>query len=308
VLFRSGDGQNARVYKDRAIFNGAETFECESALGAAARPALPSYVRQKFALVVGIGTFRDPAIPRLQYAAKDATDFAAALTDPQHGNFDRENIVLLTDEHATRAAILNALQLLFLQAREEDLVVTYLSSHGSPAEQARGLGGIGHIVTYDTDLKNIWVDALEYKDLAEKVSLIKARRKVTFLDTCFSGEAARRGEKALAIEGVGVDDRTANLFLSGEGTFVIMSSKDNERSWESDRIQNSYFTYYLIEALKRSKEPATVKQIFDYLSAKVPQAVARDKQAAQHPQIRPSAGQADLRIGVVPQESNAHNR
>jgi uncharacterized caspase-like protein len=134
--------------------------------------------------------------------------------------------------------------------------------------------------------------------------MIKARRKVTFLDTCFSGEASKRGEKALAIEGVGVDEGTAKMFLSGEGTFVITSSSANERSWESEKIQNSYFTYYLIDALKRAKEPPTIKEVFDYLSARVPAAVAREKQAPQHPQMQPADGPGDVRIGVVPRDSS----
>ena len=305
-----GDQQKARMYRDRAVFNGVTEFDClpTETANAAPRSSLPSYVRQKYALVVGIGQFKDPAIPRLQYAAKDATDFAALLTDPKYGNFDSANVTLLTDQSATRAAILNAMQQLFLQARDEDLVVTYISSHGSPAQQELGLGGIGHIVTYDTSAKNIWVDAIEYQDLAKKTALIKARRKVTLLDTCFSGEASRRGEKALAIEGIGVDERTAKLFLSGEGTFVITSSRPNERSWESERIQNSYFTYYLIEAFRRAKEPPTVKEVFDYISTKVPDAVAREKQAPQHPQIQPSTGPGDLRIGVIPRNAATDRR
>lgn len=300
-----GDQPSARAYKERAVFNGVSKVECQLAAGSTAQLApLPGYVRQKYALVVGIGRFKDPAIPKLQYAAKDAKDVAALLADPRHGNFDPANITLLTDEQATRAAILNAMQQIFLQAREEDLVVTYVSSHGSPSEQERGLGGVGYIVTYDANVKNLWVDGLEYKDFAKKTMMIKARRKVTFLDTCYSGEASRRGEKALAIEGVGIDEGTAKMFLSGEGTFVITSSNANERSWESDRIQNSYFTYYLLDALKRSKEPPTIKEVFQYLSEKVPVAVAREKQARQYPQMQPADGPGDLRIGVVPRDSS----
>jgi len=300
-----GDQQSARAYKERAIFNGVSKVECQTAAGTTAQlTPLPGYVRQKYALIVGIGRFKDPTIPRLQYASKDAKDVAALLADPRHGNFAPGNITLLTDEQATRAAILNAMQQIFLQAREDDLVVTYVSSHGSPAQQDRGLGGIGYIVTYDANVKNLWVDGLEYKDFAKKTMMIKARRKVTFLDTCFSGEASKRGEKALAIEGVGVDEGTAKMFLSGEGTFVITSSSANERSWESEKIQNSYFTYYLIDALKRAKEPPTIKEVFDYLSARVPAAVAREKQAPQHPQMQPADGPGDVRIGVVPRDSS----
>ncbi len=299
-----GDQQSARLYRDRAIFNGVSKVECQTAEGSTARLApLPGYVRQKYALVVGIGTFKDPTITKLQYAAKDAKDVAALLADPKHGNFAPDNITLLTNEQATRAAILNAMQQIFLQAREEDLVVTYVSSHGSQAGQGRGLDGIGYIVTYDANPNNLWVDGLEYKDFAKKATMIKARRKVTFLDTCYSGEASKRGEKALAIEGGGIDQGTAKMFLSGEGTFVITSSNANEQSWESDKIQNSYFTFYLLDALKRTNELPTIKEVFDYLSAKVPAAVAREKQAPQHPQMHPVDGPGDVRIGVVPRDS-----
>jgi Caspase domain len=300
-----GDETAARLYRDRALFNNVTIVDCGAGGPPAQSAPLSSHVRQKFALVIGIGNFADDEIPRLKYAAKDARDFARVLTEPGSGNFPAENVTVLTDEKATRAAILNALQQLFLQAQEDDLVVIYVSSHGSPAQREKGLGGIGHIVTYDTALRNIWVDAIEYQDFAEKTSLIGARRKVAFLDTCFSGQA-RAGAKALTIEPAGVDEQTAKRFLSGEGTFVITSSKSTERSWESDQIQNSYFTYYLIEALKReSGEPPTVKAVFDYLSSKVAAAVAREKQQPQHPQLHPSTGPGDVRIGVMPRAAHS---
>jgi hypothetical protein len=300
----TGDDQKARMYKDRALFNGVTDLAC-GAVGVADAPApLPSYVRQKYALVIGIGKFRDPNIRPLQFAAKDASDFRKLLIDPRSGNFSPENVTLLTDEGATRAAILNALQQIFLRAGEDDLVVTFVSSHGSPSAEESGLAGIGYIVTYDTSIETPWVDGLDYQDFAKKASKIKARRKVLFLDTCFSGQASKRaGDKALFIEGLGVDEKTAKMFLSGEGSFIITSSRANERSWESDTIQNGYFTHYLLEAFRKGRETPTVKEIFDYLAAKVPDAVARDKQAAQHPQMQPATGPADVRIGVVPRAS-----
>lgn len=292
-----GDSSSAERFKTRALFNNVSDLSCGAAGPAAPNP-MPSHVRQKFALAIGIGKFRDSAIPTLKYAAKDARDFARVLTD--RGYFPAENVTVLTDEGATRTAILDALQKLILRAHEDDLVVLFVSSHGSPNKDDQGLGGIGYIVTYDASLEKIWENAFDYQQFAAKTSLIKARRKVTFLDTCFSGQASQSGAKLLSIEGVGVDDRTAKMFLSGEGTFVITSSKSDERSWESDSIQNGYFTHYLLDALSRSKEPPTVGEVFQYLSTKVTDAVARDKQRPQHPQMLPATGPADVKIGVMP--------
>lgn len=297
-----GDEKKARIYKGRAVLNGVSDLSCVAGgpLGQVEISPLPARVRDKFALVIGIGKFRDSGIQPLRFAAKDARDLAAVLTDPRYGRFKPENVTLLTDEKATRANVLNALQEIFEKAQEDDLVFLYVSSHGSPHQDERGLGGVGYIVTYDASLKNLWVDGLEYQGFSEKASLIRARRKVILLDTCYSGIASRSGAKALSIEAAGVDPRTARLFLSGEGTYVVTSSKASERSFESEDLQNSYFTYYLMQALQRQGEAPTIRDIFEVLTREVPKAVAKDKGASQHPQILPAEGKGDVRIGVIP--------
>jgi uncharacterized caspase-like protein len=292
--------KKAAIYKDRAVFNGVSNLECGGSVAVSPK-RLPGFVTNKYALLVGVSHFKDPQIPHLQFAAKDAKDLAAFLSSPLHGNFRPENVYVLTDEEATRGKILTALNKILLQAHEDDLVLVFISSHGSPSQQDQGFGGIGYIVTYDTSMQNIWVDAIEYQDFAAKTSLIKARRKVIFLDTCYSGQIKPGGKGLDLDEGVG--PQTANLFLSGEGTYVVTSSKENERSWESDRLRNGFFTYYLINALKQGQEPPTIHQVFEYLSREVPTAVAREKNASQNPQLLPRDGTEDLRIGVIPRSA-----
>ncbi|MDP9120726.1 MAG: caspase family protein [Acidobacteriota bacterium] len=297
-----GDAANARIFRDRALLNGAESLTCPAATGAAPRrpaTAPPGPVRAKYALIVGIGHFKDPTIHPLQFAAKDARDLYAVLTDPRYGRFEPANVKLLTDDLATRENILNALQELFVKAEEDDLVFLYISSHGSPHREEDGLGGVGYIVTYDTSRNRLWLDALDYQSFSRQASLLRARRKAIFLDTCYSGQA-RPGEKALTIEGSGVDTSTAKLFLSGEGSYVITSSRAGEQSYESETLRNSYFTYHLIAALKHDAEPPTLRQVYEELAREVPAGVAHDNGQAQHPQLVPADGPADLRIGVQP--------
>jgi hypothetical protein len=90
--------------------------------------------------------------------------------------------------------------------------------------------------------------------------------------------------------------------VSEEGTYVITSSGDRERSWESDKLRNGFFTYFLIEALKQwqGDAPPTIRQVFGYLAPRVRDAVAREKAAAQNPQMFPRNTAEDLRIGAVP--------
>ncbi len=295
--------KKAALYKGRAAFNGIANLDCGGGGSVAAAPKRPpGFVRNKYALLVGVSKFKDPQIPALQFAAKDAEDLAAFLRT--RANFPAENVYVLTNAEATRANILIKLNTILLQAREDDLVLIFISSHGSPNQQDKGFGGIGYIVTYDTSLQSIFVEAMEYQDFAAKASLIKARRKVVFLDTCYSGQMKPGGKGLDLDEGVGT--QTANLFLSGEGTYVVTSSKDNERSWESDRLKNGFFTYYLINALKQGSEPPTIRQVFDSLSKEVTAAVAREKNAPQNPQLLPRDAAEDLRIGVIPKADGVH--
>jgi hypothetical protein len=295
-----GQEAKARVYADRAVLNGVVDIHCETTDSADKAPDLVNLgpIRDKYALVVGIGSFKDSSIPQLSYTAKDARDFRNYLVDPEGGRFDPKHVELLLDAGATREAILKAIQRIFLQAREQDLLVVYVSSHGMPKGGGLGLQGVGYIITYDTHREDLFVDALEFQDFSEKVSLIKARRKVIFLDTCFSGEVLRTGSKNLEVAPLGISDETAKLFTSVEGSYLITSSDSTEESWESDRLQNSFFTYYLLAALKQKEEPPTLKEVFADLSRKVSAAVLGEKHARQNPQIHPAIGPADLRIGA----------
>lgn len=290
----------ARVYADRAVLNGVSDLDCGKGGGAPPAVANLGPIRDKYALVVGIGTFKDPSIPGLRYTAKDANDFKDFLIDPQGGRFDPDHVRLLTNEKATREGILKELQWIFLRAHEQDLLVVYISSHGSPREGNLGLQGVGYIVTYDTNREDLFIDALEFQNFSEKISLIKARRKVTFLDTCFSGQMFRTGGKNLGISALGVSADTAKLFTSAEGSYLVTSSDSTEESWESDRLKNSFFTYYLLEALRQGSEPPTLKEIFAYLSRKVSAAALQEKHARQNPQLHPLNGPGDVRIGAPP--------
>lgn len=303
-----GQEQKARVYADRAVLNGVKDLSCPSgATGGTETAATPKLgpVRDKHALIIGIGAFRDPRIPTLKYTAKDAEDLRDFLIDPQGGRFSPGNVHLLINADATRQNILTAIQNIYKVAREDDLLLVYVSSHGSPRQDAQGLNGIGYIITYDTDFDRMFVDALEFQDFSAKLSRIRARRKVTFLDTCYSGQVAKEGGKSLSIGSFGVGEDTAKLFLSGEGTYVITSSSESEQSWESQALQNSFFTYYLLESLRQGGDPPTLKEVYSSLLERVSQAVAREKGARQTPQLHPKSGVADLRIGVAPSPSLA---
>jgi hypothetical protein len=266
-------------------------------------------VRDKWALVVGVSTFKNlQQSARLKYAAKDAKDFASALTDPNYGRFKPDNVQVLTDEQATLEGIRTGLGWLRENAKRDDMVVIYFSSHGSSREMDPN--GVSFIIAHDTAIDQ---DKKRYKLFATSLEMIylvhfinrelQAQRTVLFLDTCYSGDAtvAAGGAKSL------VDDDKAESFSealkalsSGVGHAVITSSQADERSWENDSLSNSIFTYHLIQELRNSKGAQTLDQLSNNLRARV-SAEAQKMKRDQHPVMQLSRGAEKIVLGVQPQ-------
>ncbi|MEX2264239.1 MAG: caspase family protein [Bryobacteraceae bacterium] len=277
-------------------------------------PAAPSrpkgYVRDKFALVVGIGSFNSPKIPTLKYAAKDARDFAAVLTDPEIGRFHRENVAVLTDTQATTVAIRSALADIAGKAMQDDLVVLYFSTHGSSPSMDSSKIGSGYVVTHDTQVDKLYGTAYGMDELGNFMKQkLRAERIVAFLDTCYSGDTARtiEGSKLLVVDNH-IPDESIGRIAQGKGSVVITSSTSRELSWESDEKQNSFFTLYLVDSLRERKGLGDVRQLYTDIQRKIPaavQAYTRQKGLGdggrgltQNPVIYPRSDIPDIVIGT----------
>lgn len=294
--------RKAREYGSDSLTQGVDPFAKASRETASAEPlvAIDSAVRQKWALVVGVGEFQDSRIPSLNFTSKDAADFAALLRSPSYGRFLPENVRLLVDEEATTQAIKASLNWLARNAAPEDLVVLYLSSHGSP--RASDTAGVSYVVTHDTDISNpdqLYATALPMVDIADAMrSRVRAQRAVLFLDTCFSGEAVG-GSRAVAFEsGIGVSQETMSRIRQGRGRAIVTSSQPDERSWESEDLQNGYFTYYLIQALRQANGAVSVGDVYRSLKEQVSRTVRQEKGASQVPVLSASDQAENIVIGV----------
>ncbi len=300
-----GETGQAQVYRNQAKRIESPDLQFDQRTVSPAEPggALEdnSYVREKWAIVVGITHFKNPAM-NLRFAAKDATDFAAMLTDPSIGRFrnDPQHVKLLTDEKATVEGIRTAINEIARDSRKEDLVVMYFSSHGTSAgsDIAADEGKSGYIVAYNTEPQNLYATAFPMDELKRVVDTrIKAARIIAFMDTCYSGGfRGAGGGKALEL---GVSTDSIARIAQGKGRIVIASSRSSEQSWESEGYQNSYFTHYLIEAMKRSSGKLTVTQLFTELQRSVPKAVMQEKKAQQNPVMSPEGKNINIVLGTA---------
>jgi hypothetical protein len=262
---------------------------------------IPATVHDKWALVIGINKFQDARVPRLKYTGKDARDFAALLQDQSVGRFAADHVHLVTDEQATTRKIKEELNWLARSAAKDDLVVVFLTSHGSPRE--KDTAGVNYVITSDTDLKDadsLFATALPMVELANVVrTRIQARRAAVFLDTCHSGAVTTA--PASGFNTSQVASPTMDRLTQGVGRVIIASSEAKEKSYESAKVQNGYFTYNLVRALKQNGGEISVDKVFDTVRDEVSKQVLADWKVHQTPVISKSSQSAEIVIGIRPE-------
>ncbi len=235
-------------------------------------------VADKWALIVGVSKFTNEKL-NLRWAAKDAEDFYQYLITK--GQFAPDHVKLLTDEQATEKEIVSELGGKWLPhvAAPDDLVVIFISSHGSPAYM--DTAGVNYILAHDSDPEDLYATALEMQDLVEVVSKrIHANRVILIVDACHSG-ALEVGGKGLSRSNFDV-----NQLALGKGRVVLSSSLPEEVSWELKDIHNSIFTRILIDTLSNSPENLSLFDAYKTLKDSVQRTSLKERGVLQTPVLK----------------------
>ncbi len=297
--------QKARDNNSEALLQNLDPFTLST------RPnvAPSATVKEKWALVVGIGKFKQPEIDSLKFAVADATTFAAWLKNPSYGRFKPDHVVTLTDSQATTRNIKEKLNWLARSAGPDDLVVIYFATHGSARDM--DTRGVNYIITYDTDIgKNaqegedaLFATALPMVDIANTVaSRVEAQRAAIFVDTCYGAAAARGGTKLVApgVPSAAVSNNTLSRMTQGAGRVVLAASTVDQESLEDSTLGHGYFTYYLLEGLRRNNGLDPMAKVFPYVREQVESRAESKWKMQQTPVMSQSDQGGDIVIGVAP--------
>jgi tetratricopeptide (TPR) repeat protein len=252
-----------------------------------------SAIGDKWGLVIGIGKFADSTIGDLRYCRKDAKDFYKFLVN--NAGFQPDHVRLILDKSATERRIKSEFnKFLAHVTRPEDLVVIYITSHGSPSSS--DVRGDNYIICHDTALDDLFATSLEMQTLMRMIKeRITSRRIVLVLDCCFSGNTTS-GTRAIGRGG----NMDAQFIAQGTGQMVICSSSSNQTSLESSRYQNGVFTRRLIEGLSQNAGLITVPRAFAYTKAAVVNEVREDYGLSQIPVMHSKWSGNDLIFAVPP--------
>lgn len=254
-------------------------------------------IRDKWAVVVGIGKFQNSKIPSLKFATKDARDFYNYLIND--ARFSRDHVRLLLDEQASQRRILSEVGSKFLArlAKEDDLIVLFFSTHGSPSQL--DVRGTNYIVAHDSDPDDLFVSGIEMQKILDSISRrVLSDRVLLILDACHSGSV---DPNAKGIARVANFDAAA--LAQGSGQMVICSSSPDQQSWESKRYDNGVFTKQLLEGLRTNQ---SIVQAYDAMKNNVADEVQEDYPGMrQTPLMHSTWSGANLVVAVKPNAPQA---
>lgn len=256
--------------------------------------------QDSYALVIGIGRYRDEAITPLKYTNADARAFAELLADDEICGVPKENVRLLVDEEATLFAIKDSISgWLASKAGPDSTAIIFYAGHGDvepDRTQTSADALANYLLPYDVSSSNLYASALSKEEFQGLVRTVRCKRSVILMDACHSGGVATTGSRKMS---VGYSRDIYSSLAEGSGSTVIAAAAPNQLSWEDKELGHGVFTHHLLEALRGEADVdgdgrVTMTEVFDYLKKKVPETARRLGGAEQTPVFK-----ADMSEDIV---------
>lgn len=260
------------------------------------------------ALVIGIADYLH--ITRLPGTVRqDALDIRDLLVDPERCGYPAENVTLLLDGQATRAAILAALAGLAASAGPGSAVLIYISGHGGRVTSGPGAGEYlfpaETVLDSDADIARTAISGDEF---TAALRAIGARKVLVIFDCCHSGGIGQPKDAAAPRVKAGIPDAWYERLGSGRGRAILSSSRDSELSYVLPAAANSLFTEHLLAGLRGGipSEDGLIRvfDLFEYVQPRV-----TGDRRDQHPVFKADLEEnfavalyAGGRKGVVPKD------
>ena len=217
--------------------------------GISVRPISPSGTEVKgnqWLFVIGIDTYIN--WPRMETAVNDAKSIKDVLLSRYH--FDKDHLIELYDEQATRKNILGQLRFLAQKIGQHDSLVIFYAGHG----HLDSITKEGSWIPVESGIKDTsaWITNHDIKNYM-KVDAIKAKHILLISDSCFAGDFFRghRGKLPKVTEAV---IKKAYQLSSRQA----ITSGGLEPVSDAGFGKNSVFSHFLIKTLKENQKPFSV--------------------------------------------------
>jgi len=258
--------------------------------------------RNAYAVIIGIGNYRDARIPKLDYARADAQAFFDLLINPKRVGIRKDKIRLLIDQEATLFNIKDNISgWLFRNAGTESTVIIFFAGHGGLETDRKGLEKDGlakYLLPWDAKPDNLYASSLSNNDFEGLLATIKSNRLAIFMDSCYAGGVSERKARDIQI----TDDPYQKL-TTGSGRLVIAAAQPNQRAFEDHSLRHGIFAHHLLEALEGKADYdndgyVTLVEVFKYLEKKVPETARQLAEGIQEPVLHGDLTK-DITLSIV---------
>ena len=133
-----------------------------------------------YVLAVGVSKYQNKNI-QLDFAAKDAIDFASIFKLQEKLLYRKVEVKLLTDATARRDDILDGLEWIRRMMTARDVGVVFLAGHG-----VNDNDGVYYYLPQDTDVDKLKRSAVIFTEIKNTLAALPGKA-LFFIDTCHSG-------------------------------------------------------------------------------------------------------------------------
>lgn len=196
----------------------------------------PGPIKDRWALMVGVNRYVDPAFPQLKFCVNDVLALEATLKAlgytvvSLHDDASEEHLMPTRDN--VEAELARICQI----AGPDDLIWVHIATHG------KLVNGKPVLITRETRAPTLTRRALRLADVEQQMRASQARRLVLTLDACHTGVEVGRD--------LADPEFIRNAYELAEGFALIAASTAQQVAQEWEAKEHGVFTYHLLEGLK----------------------------------------------------------
>jgi hypothetical protein len=251
-----------------------------------------------FALIIGVGG------DQIEYTVNDAIMLHKNLTNKDLIGYPKENVILRTEEQATRKGILDAFDELHEKTDEDSTILLYYSGHGGKYLTKHKF----FLQPSDMTADNVEETMITAEELKEKINALPSSKLVLFLDCCHAEGLVQSGIKGLYGMAQKLNDE--------QGIWLMASCQDNEKSYGGG--DHSFFTQALLDVLAgRHVRPFTdpeisMMDVVEYIFNEVPKMASNcvdenNNEVVQTPYFKTQMSE-NLILSHFPKNAQDHER
>ena len=216
-----------------------------------------------YVLSIGVSAYQKPEY-KLNYAAKDASDFVATVQQQKGRLYSDVVVRLLVDTDASSAAVVEGFTWMQAQVGPNDVGMLFIAGRGINDDRGRYF-----FMPANADIDRLEATSVPFADIRSRLANLKGKG-LLFVDTCHSGNVMG-GRLGFSNDVNGV----LNDLSSPEFGLVVLASSTGKQFSLEDRIWgNGAFTKALVEGLSgqadlKKRGRITHKMLDFYVSDRV---------------------------------------